>query len=133
MFDAIDDGDDHRIDFGEFNSAVPSLSDWGIQIDDSRRTFAIIDANGGGHILFEEFCEWALKQPRTQSTPVKVAAMKAKTDRKPKKVNVEPKAPPLSMPMFDKNPSFIGPRSKSLLLTQAESRSQAELPFVGST
>ena len=61
IFDGIDTGNDRRIDAEEFGRAVSKLREWGMEIaDDPKRTFAEIDGNGGGQILFEEFCEWAM-------------------------------------------------------------------------
>merc|ERR1740123_890871 len=61
-FDAIDEGDDNRIDLQEFATSTEMLAGWGGVVEDPAATFAEIDQNGGGQILFEEFCEWALKK-----------------------------------------------------------------------
>lgn len=37
------------------------MEKWGISISDPEATFDEIDTNGGGMILFDEFCEWAIK------------------------------------------------------------------------
>jgi Ca2+-binding EF-hand superfamily protein len=57
VFEAIDTGDDHRIDIGEFKRGLPML---GLQLSahDAEETFRQIDRDGGGQILFEEFCSW---------------------------------------------------------------------------
>merc|ERR1711879_794021 len=59
-FDEIDSGDDKRIDYNEFEGSLSLLEDWKIKIDDPVSTFAEIDANGGGQVLFNEFAHWAL-------------------------------------------------------------------------
>jgi len=61
-FDAIDSGDDARISIVEFESSIEMLSTWGIQVKDPVATFSEIDVNGGGQVLFNEFCRWALKR-----------------------------------------------------------------------
>jgi len=60
MFDRVDTDDDNRIDYGEFKRAVPIMNKWGVKIVDPKKTFAKIDSNGGGKILFTEFCDWAI-------------------------------------------------------------------------
>jgi len=62
MFDRIDTGDDRRINLEEFQSAIPLLKTWGVEIEDSEASFAEIDANGGGQILFDEFSHWAIQK-----------------------------------------------------------------------
>jgi Ca2+-binding EF-hand superfamily protein len=62
MFDRIDSSDDKKISVSEFKLAVPTLEKWGIKVSDPEATFASIDTNGGGSILFDEFCHWAIKQ-----------------------------------------------------------------------
>lgn len=37
------------------------LKEWGIKVDNPEETFASIDENGGGQVLFNEFASWALK------------------------------------------------------------------------
>jgi len=61
-FDAIDSGDDDRISIKEFKSSIEMLSDWGIDVKDPEATFSEIDTNGGGQVLFEEFCRWAMNK-----------------------------------------------------------------------
>ncbi|KAJ9457222.1 Flagellar calcium-binding protein [Diplonema papillatum] len=61
MFDEVDTGDDRRVDKDEFRKAMPLLESWGVQVPDPDATFKEIDTNGGGQILFGEFCKWALK------------------------------------------------------------------------
>merc|ERR1712050_391231 len=62
MFDIIDSGDDRRIDLDEFKSRVPKLEEWGVAIkqEEAEETFKSIDSDGGGKVLFDEFCELAI-------------------------------------------------------------------------
>jgi hypothetical protein len=57
VFEAIDTGDDHRIDFGEFLRGLPLLG-LHLSAHEAEVTFRQIDRDGGGQILFEEFCSW---------------------------------------------------------------------------
>ena len=61
-FDEIDTSDDRRITLAEFKKAIPLVEKWGVKITDADATFKEIDANGGGFILFIEFCEWAFEK-----------------------------------------------------------------------
>ena len=56
----VDDDGDRRIDFDEFVGASDKLALWGIDMSDPEAAFAECDANGGGKILFDEFCRWAI-------------------------------------------------------------------------
>ena len=62
MFARVDSGGDHRINAREFKAAVPSLKAWrpDLELSNPAAVFAKIDGNGGGEVLFEEFCNWAL-------------------------------------------------------------------------
>eukprot|EP00033_Pygsuia_biforma_P000154 GCRY01000198.1.p1 GENE.GCRY01000198.1~~GCRY01000198.1.p1 ORF type:complete len:204 (+),score=44.82 GCRY01000198.1:77-613(+) len=62
MFDAVDTGDDRRVDLEEFKNAVPKMAEWGVEIADPEAEFAEVDTNGGGQILFHEFADWAIKK-----------------------------------------------------------------------
>ena len=62
MFDRVDTSDDRRVDKDEFKKALPQLETWGVKITDADATFAEIDTNGGGVILFDEFAHWALEK-----------------------------------------------------------------------
>ena len=61
-FEAVDTGDDHRIDFDEFSKAVTVLEKWNVEIEDPKAEFDAMDSNDGGQALFGEFCAWALKK-----------------------------------------------------------------------
>ena len=41
--------------------AVPLLKQLGVDLPDPEKSFKDIDKNGGGIILFDEFCEFAIK------------------------------------------------------------------------
>ena len=45
----------------EFSEGLELLSEWGAKVNNPKAEFDKIDVNGGGQILFEEFCVWALK------------------------------------------------------------------------
>jgi Ca2+-binding EF-hand superfamily protein len=61
IFDRIDSSDDRRIDLAEFTKSVPYLQQIGVVVADPASTFASIDQDGFGKILFDEFCNWAIK------------------------------------------------------------------------
>jgi len=56
LFNEVD-GDDRRVDFGEFKKCI-GLAGIRMSEMDSRKEFSQIDRNGGGIILFDEFCHW---------------------------------------------------------------------------
>merc|ERR1719397_1749906 len=64
-FEAIDTGDDKRINFDEFSKAVEVLKKWDVEIEDPQAEFDSMDSNDGGQALFGEFCTWALKKNLT--------------------------------------------------------------------
>jgi len=55
------DGDDRRMDFQEFYQGMPKL---GLQLSqaDAMKEFKSIDKNGGGQVLFVEFCAYVRKR-----------------------------------------------------------------------
>mmetsp|Transcript_34548 Transcript_34548/g.54038 ORF Transcript_34548/g.54038 Transcript_34548/m.54038 type:complete len:106 (-) Transcript_34548:11-328(-) len=61
-FSIVDTGDDRRVDLDEFKNAVPYLEKLGVKIENPDEEFKLIDTNGGGQILFQEFCDYALKK-----------------------------------------------------------------------
>jgi len=67
IFDAVD-GDDRRIDVNEF---VQGLSMIGLQMNqqEARAEFAKIDRNGGGQVLFVEFCAYVRKRVNPDCKP----------------------------------------------------------------
>jgi hypothetical protein len=58
------DQGDRRISLEEFTATVPQLmmDRFGIVIQDATTTFQQIDTNQGGHILFVEFADWAIRE-----------------------------------------------------------------------
>jgi len=61
MFDRIDTDDDRRISFEEFKIAVPKMAAWGLDMTDVKARWKEVDRNGGGKVLFDEFCNWAIR------------------------------------------------------------------------
>ena len=61
MYDEIDSSNDRRVTLEEFKKAVPQIEKWGLKIKDPEATFKSIDKNGGGVILFDEFCDFGTK------------------------------------------------------------------------
>ena len=62
MFCRIDTSDDFKVDLNEFKKAVPTLEKWGVKIADPKAEFKKIDTNNSGSIMFDEFCEYAIKK-----------------------------------------------------------------------
>ena len=62
MFCRIDTSDDFKVDINEFTKAVPTLAKWGVKITDPKAEFKKIDTNNSGSIMFDEFCEYAIKK-----------------------------------------------------------------------
>ena len=60
-FGRIDKDGDDRIDKEEFIKGIPVMNKW-VKEDVTGDTFDEIDTNGGGKILFSEFCRWAIKK-----------------------------------------------------------------------
>merc|ERR1712146_511513 len=60
MFESIDTNGNGRMGMEEFKAAVELLGKWGVKIEDPAKAFAEIDKSGGGKVLFDEFCTWAL-------------------------------------------------------------------------
>lgn len=72
-FDQIDLDSDRRITYKEFDFAMPILERWGIDVSNPQACWRDCDKNGGGVVLFDEFCDWAIKQnmslPEEEETP----------------------------------------------------------------
>ena len=61
-FTTVDSDNDRRITLEEFKMCQSKIEAWVGKIDDVEKTFAEIDDNRGGHVLFDEFCTWAIKK-----------------------------------------------------------------------
>ena len=62
MFCRIDTSDDFKVDINEFKKAIPTLEKWGVKITDPVAEFKKIDNNNSGSIMFDEFCDYAIKK-----------------------------------------------------------------------
>ena len=51
-----------KITINEFVNAKEMIEKWVGKIDDIEGEFYRIDDNGGGIILFDEFCDWAIEK-----------------------------------------------------------------------
>ena len=60
-FDQIDTSHDHRVSHNEFLKCKPILESWGIDMSNPEAQWKKADSDGGGMILFIEFCDWAIK------------------------------------------------------------------------
>ena len=61
-FEKLDSDSDRRITYDEFTKAADVMSKWNIDMSDPEAQFKDCDKNGGGMILFSEFCDWAIKK-----------------------------------------------------------------------
>ena len=61
-FCRTDTDGDHRISLIEFKKAKSMIEVWVGPISDIEEEFKKIDTNGGGTILFDEFCAWAIQK-----------------------------------------------------------------------
>jgi len=61
-FGKVDTSGDGRITIDEFSAAVDLISSWVGDIPNPDAEFLRIDANRGGFILFNEFCDWAIRK-----------------------------------------------------------------------
>lgn len=60
-FISIDKDFDRRLDFNEFKLGAKKLK-MKLKTSQARKEFATMDANGGGVVLFDEFCVWYTKK-----------------------------------------------------------------------
>ena len=60
-FDEIDANHDHRLNLEEFKRGCDLV---GIKLapGEQDREFAAMDDNGGGFVLFDEFCSWCARK-----------------------------------------------------------------------
>ncbi len=61
-FDIVDKDDDRRVSREEFETAIPVMKKWGIEIGDPDEGFKEADKDGHGKVLFIEFCQWAIEK-----------------------------------------------------------------------
>ena len=59
-FAQIDSDSDRRISYQEFETTKDTLAQWGIDMSDPEAQWKECDKNGGGMVLFAEFCDWAI-------------------------------------------------------------------------
>jgi len=79
LFGQLDTSEDHRISHAEFQAffkthKIPGLPE--MSYDDLEKEFSVIDANGGGMILFDEFASYMIEKRVDHPAPsvVKMAA-----------------------------------------------------------
>ena len=63
LFDGVDGDDDRRLDLAEFRAGVGLLG-LGLSGSEVDSEFSAMDANGGGVVLFDEFCVWYTRKVR---------------------------------------------------------------------
>eukprot|EP00397_Hematodinium_sp_SG-2012_P002691 GEMP01002699.1.p1 GENE.GEMP01002699.1~~GEMP01002699.1.p1 ORF type:complete len:1055 (+),score=280.32 GEMP01002699.1:190-3354(+) len=61
MFPRTDVNEGNVMNSEEFTRAQEKLASWGTKVDDPAQAFAAIDSDGKGSILFNDFCDWAIK------------------------------------------------------------------------
>ena len=59
-FCRVDKDDDNRISLDEFKAGKAMIEKWVGPLASAEQAFNEIDKNGGGFILFDEFCAWAI-------------------------------------------------------------------------
>ena len=67
VFDEVDTGDDRRVDVDEFKKSLAKLG-MKLSPEEAKAEFESIDLNGGGQVLFDEFCTWYLVKKGMVST-----------------------------------------------------------------
>ena len=60
-FDQINTSHDHKVSYNEFLKSKPIFESWGIDMSNPEAQWKKADTDGGGKILFMEFCDWAIK------------------------------------------------------------------------
>ena len=64
MFNRLDTSDDRRLDLNEWRAGCEDLlPKWGVTLSGAEVDFSFtqVDKNRGGFVLFDEFCEWAIR------------------------------------------------------------------------
>lgn len=62
MFDRLDSDSNKKIDFYEFKAAIPTVEKWGLIVENPEASFAELDRDKSGYIIFDEFCSWAIEK-----------------------------------------------------------------------
>lgn len=62
VFRRVESQGDDRIDLKEFLSARKTIEKWIGGMIDPEQEFQNLDTNGGGQILFREFCDWSFRR-----------------------------------------------------------------------
>ena len=57
----INQDGDRRLSYEEFVNAAPIIGKWGIDMSNPAAQWRKCDSNGAGMVLFDEFCNWAIK------------------------------------------------------------------------
>ena len=79
-YNRLDSSDDRRLSLPEFRKGVGLLAQWGIDLDEGEveAEFARIDVNGGGIVLFDEFCDCKhARSPRVRPLSARARALHA--------------------------------------------------------
>ena len=111
VFSKAEGQGDGKIDLKEFLSATKTIEKWAGSMADPEQEFKNLDKNGGGQILFREFCEWSVRKhlefEKSGGAPaVKPEAAQVKVE--------EPEEPPARTII---NPYAGSKRTGSLALT----------------
>jgi hypothetical protein len=61
-FERVDLDGDRRISFTEFKMATSKLQKWQIDMTDPEQQWRECDVDGKGMVLFDEFCNWAIRK-----------------------------------------------------------------------
>ena len=93
-FEEIDSDHDRRLTLKEFAHGC-SVVGLELSAEDAAAEFSKIDADGGGHILFVEFCTWCVKRHVGEDDDEVGAAPKASAEEGvPPEQAAEPEAEP---------------------------------------
>ena len=85
LFDSLDADRDHRLDMDEFGDGIELLG-LGLSERDTEREYIIMDKNGKGHVLFDEFSVWYTMKvaPHREIVDSTAQFVARPTKRKPK-------------------------------------------------
>ena len=54
--------DARQLDADAFEAAIPTLGEWGVQLEEPAAAFAKIPGHRNGNVPFDAFCDWALRR-----------------------------------------------------------------------